>query len=136
MLGPIFFEFLAEISFPVPEATSGAVMVFIYNGTTLLMLLISPYINSDWFNSMQTGCFLLCLLLVCLVKEEYRRADAEKVLEKEEERQRSIVYEEEEGIRRHNKDATKIQGQTSIIPASMIDGEKRPLLAEGDYKVP
>ena len=76
-LDPLFYELGAELTYPVSEGTSAGLYTFVYAFAQLLLLFISPIIDLVWQNVVMTGAIVLCGLLACLVREDYRRADAE-----------------------------------------------------------
>ena len=76
--GPVFFELAAELVFPVPEATSAGLLSLVNNAACLVMLIVGTFINTKWMNFIQTSSILFCLVLVCFVREEYKRMAAEE----------------------------------------------------------
>eukprot|EP01087_Luapelamoeba_hula_P007306 TRINITY_DN178_c0_g1_i2.p1 TRINITY_DN178_c0_g1~~TRINITY_DN178_c0_g1_i2.p1 ORF type:complete len:528 (-),score=99.72 TRINITY_DN178_c0_g1_i2:140-1723(-) len=82
-LGPVLFELSAELIYPVPEATSGSLLVLFFNGATVVVLFVAPLVNSGWMNTVQTGAVAICLVLVVLVRERYNRLDAEAAIANE-----------------------------------------------------
>lgn len=72
---PLFFELALEITYPLPEATSGGIITLFNNIGALLFLAIPPSFASG-MNVVMTGTVLLTVLLVLSVREAYHRADA------------------------------------------------------------
>lgn len=62
-IGPAIYELSAELLYPVPEATSGGLMVLLINIATLIFLFVSPLITTTWINTIQmltmVGCFVM-----------------------------------------------------------------------------
>ena len=61
----------------MPEGTSAGLLTFVYNFASLSLLFISPIIDLVWQNIVMTGSIIFCLVLACLVREQYKRSDAE-----------------------------------------------------------
>jgi MFS family permease len=73
---PLFFELALEITYPIPEATSGGIMTLFNNMGALLFLAIPPSFASS-MNVVMTATVLMTFLLVFSVKEAYHRSDTE-----------------------------------------------------------
>eukprot|EP00742_Colponemidia_sp_Colp-10_P002780 GILJ01002972.1.p1 GENE.GILJ01002972.1~~GILJ01002972.1.p1 ORF type:complete len:458 (-),score=57.19 GILJ01002972.1:377-1750(-) len=77
---PVFFEFAAELSYPIPEGTSAGALVFINNVGCLCFLFIVPQIPNQWLNVIIACNVLLCTIALSFVKESYKRAAVEQNL--------------------------------------------------------
>ena len=69
---PLFYELGAELTYPASEAISGAVLVLVWNMTTLVVLALPPSLGRtmNWIWVAGIGA---CLLLVASVRERYLR---------------------------------------------------------------
>ena len=78
-LAPLFFEYTAELAYPVPEGVVGGFLTCFNNlvGMVFLCLFFVPGItkNSAWMNYTQVVSALICIPAVLLTKESYRRLD-------------------------------------------------------------
>lgn len=74
---PVFLELAAEISFPMNEFYSAAVITLLYNICALIVLLAGSYIPSEFVSGGVTASLILCTILMIFVKEEYRRLDVD-----------------------------------------------------------
>jgi len=74
---PIFLELGAEMTYPVSEGSSAAVVTLTMNVTSLIVLFAGPFIKSSasWINAIVTLSIGFCALLTIFVKEEYKRKD-------------------------------------------------------------
>lgn len=72
-MSPIFYELCAELTYPVPEGTSAGILAFIWNAAALVMIFLSPVINSDYINTIVTITVFVCIGMVLSVKETYNR---------------------------------------------------------------
>jgi hypothetical protein len=63
-IGPAIYELSAELLYPVPEATSGGLMVLLINIATLIFLFVSPLITTTWINTIQALTMVGCYVLV------------------------------------------------------------------------
>lgn len=85
-IGPALFELSAELLYPIPEATSGGLLSLLMNMATLVFLFVSPLIKTTWFNLIVTSTLLFCGVLVVLMRERYRRWEAEVAIYHESQR--------------------------------------------------
>lgn len=90
MLGPVSYELIAELVYPVPEATSGGMMVLLFNASTLIFLFVSPEIDANWMNLIITGTMVASLVMVLFVVEKYNRADAELAITRTKQKIREV----------------------------------------------
>ena len=72
-VSPLMYELCAELTFPVPEGTSAGLLAFIWNLSSFCMIFISPVINANDINAIATGTVVVCIAMVCGVKEVYQR---------------------------------------------------------------
>jgi len=76
--GPVFYELCAELVYPVPESTSGALITTVVNLGAVVVLSVISYIGMTWANTIQTSSAIFSLILVLFMREQYRRAEAEE----------------------------------------------------------
>ena len=69
---PLFYELGAELTYPASEAVSGAVLVLVWNTTTLVVLALPPSLGRA-MNWIWVGGIGACLVLVASVRERYLR---------------------------------------------------------------
>ncbi|ELR21708.1 uncharacterized protein ACA1_384210, partial [Acanthamoeba castellanii str. Neff] len=79
-IGPAIYELSAELLYPVPEATSGGLMVLLINIATLIFLFVSPLITTTWINTIQMLTMVGCFIMVVFVNERYKRWEAEMAI--------------------------------------------------------
>lgn len=72
-VSPVMYELCAELTFPVPEGTSAGLLAFLWNLSSFCMIFISPVINPNDINAIATATVVLCIAMVCGVKEVYQR---------------------------------------------------------------
>eukprot|EP01104_Vermistella_antarctica_P019312 TRINITY_DN7516_c0_g1_i1.p1 TRINITY_DN7516_c0_g1~~TRINITY_DN7516_c0_g1_i1.p1 ORF type:complete len:515 (+),score=47.71 TRINITY_DN7516_c0_g1_i1:276-1820(+) len=77
-IGPILFELCAEVGFPVPESTSGGMLQFVNNVAVMIFLFAAPYISVNYFNLIEVGATIFCVLLLLMVRERYARSEADE----------------------------------------------------------
>jgi len=70
---PIFYEFGVELTYPSSTVISSGIYTLIINIITLLFLIIE--IPSDWVTGIAALSILACILLLAIVREEYKRSD-------------------------------------------------------------
>ena len=73
MFGPIYLEIAAEVGYPVSEGTSATMNVFLNNVAALIFIGIGSWINTYWELPLLLSVILLCWLMLCVAKEEYKR---------------------------------------------------------------
>ena len=72
---PLFFELMAELTYPLPGSISTGIMTFLQSISAAGFLVVPPsFITS--MNVVMTAAVGITLTLVVFVKEEYLRADA------------------------------------------------------------
>jgi FLVCR family MFS transporter len=76
---PLFYELGAELTYPLGEGVSASMLTLFINLFSLLLLVISPYIPAKWMNSIMPFTAIGCLGLMMLVREQYKRADNDKM---------------------------------------------------------
>lgn len=76
---PIFFELGAEITFPISEGSSAALITIWNNIANLILLLAGPKIPADWINFGVAASIGVCSLLLFFVREKYLRTDFDAV---------------------------------------------------------
>jgi MFS family permease len=70
---PITYELAAELIYPVREGMSAGILVCILNGACLVVVLLRSSLSFAWMNVVECGVVGTVLLLILLVREEYRR---------------------------------------------------------------
>jgi nitrate/nitrite transporter NarK len=78
-VNPLFYELAAELTFPVPEATSAALVTWTLNLGGAILLFCASEINTAAMNVVLLGCIVLCMGAIALVRERYGRLDMEAV---------------------------------------------------------
>jgi sugar phosphate permease len=74
---PLAFELAAEQSFPLPEAASGGVLSMWTNACGIALLFVAPSLSGSTMNAIFVATLVLCVVLAPLVRENYKRQDAE-----------------------------------------------------------
>eukprot|EP01119_Soliformovum_irregulare_P010322 TRINITY_DN2538_c0_g1_i3.p1 TRINITY_DN2538_c0_g1~~TRINITY_DN2538_c0_g1_i3.p1 ORF type:complete len:459 (-),score=116.12 TRINITY_DN2538_c0_g1_i3:32-1408(-) len=72
---PLFLELGAEITFPISEGSSAAVITLVNNLASLLLLIVGPLINRNWINFIAAVCIGASTLATFFVRESYKRKD-------------------------------------------------------------
>ncbi|ETO18574.1 hypothetical protein RFI_18691 [Reticulomyxa filosa] len=70
---PVFFEIVAELSYPVSEGTSGMCLVFVNNIASLMIIGIGSWLNTKYETIVSLCILVVCLLVSISVKEVYKR---------------------------------------------------------------
>ena len=70
---PIFYELCAELTYPIPEGTSAGILALIWNTASLVVIFLSPVLNSKWMNMIMALTIAIVIGMVACVKEEYNR---------------------------------------------------------------
>ena len=73
---PIIEELTAELTYPADEGTSAGVYTFIYNAGALGLIFAASSLPVVWLGICTIASLALALLLLVLVKEQYRRRDS------------------------------------------------------------
>jgi len=78
-LTPVFFEYVAELAYPVPESLTGGFLTFFYNTFAVVLLGMQgiPDIGVIWVDYALFGSCLLGIPFVILTKETYRRLEVD-----------------------------------------------------------
>lgn len=74
---PLYYELGVELTYPVSETMSAGFIVQFNNVAALTVLFVMPYVNKRAMNAIMTCTAVGCMALVVLVKERYRRVEAE-----------------------------------------------------------
>jgi len=75
---PLFYEFAAQITFPISEGSSASALSLFENfGALALYEVIARVMGPPWVNVVFTAGMACCCLGLSFVKEEYRKRDAE-----------------------------------------------------------
>jgi len=80
-LTPVFFEYTAELTYPVPEALSGGWLTIWYNAFGTIVLLLSENKNigvSQWVDWVLFGSCIVAIPLVWFTKETYKRLEVDR----------------------------------------------------------
>ncbi|XP_014290547.1 solute carrier family 49 member 4 [Halyomorpha halys] len=78
---PLFYEFGAEITYPISEGIIGGCMMALNNAVACcvyLQLYIFPNINVSWMNYALAYFGLISFILLFFVKDEYNRLDVDR----------------------------------------------------------
>eukprot|EP01084_Bolivina_argentea_P201115 343824_1 len=70
---PLFFELSADIAYPISEGTSATMIVFINNVVCLICIGIGSWMSTKWETFFALIICLVCVMLMCIVKEQYNR---------------------------------------------------------------
>eukprot|EP01116_Phalansterium_solitarium_P018223 TRINITY_DN4755_c0_g2_i1.p1 TRINITY_DN4755_c0_g2~~TRINITY_DN4755_c0_g2_i1.p1 ORF type:complete len:476 (+),score=196.57 TRINITY_DN4755_c0_g2_i1:97-1524(+) len=72
--GPLFYEFAAELTYPVPEGTTAGLITMMNNVACLAVIGVSPYIPLLWLNCVMTIAVAIATVLLGFIREDYRRS--------------------------------------------------------------
>lgn len=80
---PLFFELAVELAYPVSEGVVGGFLTLCWNVVSVIFLLTMqmPMDSVLWMDYILAIQGLVVVLLMILVKEEYRRTSIDKVPE-------------------------------------------------------
>jgi len=70
---PVFFELGVELTYPVQESYSAGLITFLTNLVALIVLIAGSYIPTNVVNASVTISFIVCIVAMIFVKEEYKR---------------------------------------------------------------
>ncbi|ETO31236.1 hypothetical protein RFI_05885 [Reticulomyxa filosa] len=70
---PVFFEFVAEICYPVSEGSSGMCLVFCNSVMSLLIVGTGSWLNTRFETLLALTILLVCCFITLSVKEVYQR---------------------------------------------------------------
>lgn len=70
---PLFYEMLAEISYPVNEGISSGLVAFLGNLITVFFLFVAPLMNSTIFIMVLAAAHVLVVVAVSFIKVVYKR---------------------------------------------------------------
>lgn len=73
---PLFYEMLAEITYPVNQAISSGLVALLGNTFSVAYLVAAPYMNPGIYVLVFVGSSLSCLVLTSFVHVRYRRQDS------------------------------------------------------------
>jgi FLVCR family MFS transporter len=79
---PMFLELAAEVTYPIPEGSSGNLVGLFINAWHILGFGLFPYISPQAVNLFMAVVYVLCLLLMVPVAEKYLRWEAKGALGK------------------------------------------------------
>ncbi|GFR73201.1 disrupted in renal carcinoma protein 2-like protein [Elysia marginata] len=90
---PMMFELGCEIGYPASESATNGMFAFFNNltGVAFMIPFAIPHVGTMWMNWVLTGCCLICLPLIFLMKTSFNRLDLDEDL-----RRRLIVNTNEE----------------------------------------
>jgi hypothetical protein len=72
-VSPIFYEFSAELTFPIPEGFTSGAIVFMINFAAFLMIFASSIISYKIINSLMFLVAVIGLLIIIPLNEKYNR---------------------------------------------------------------
>ena len=72
-LVPLFFELSAEVSYPVSAGSTGMLLMFLANSVLFVFTGMGSWLNTEWETSFAIVMCGLCVVLLCTIKEEYKR---------------------------------------------------------------
>jgi hypothetical protein len=72
-VAPIFYEFSAELTYPIPEGFTSGAIVFMNNLAAFLMIFASSIISYKIINCLMLIAALIGLILLLPLNEKYNR---------------------------------------------------------------
>ena len=78
-LSPLFFEYIAELAYPIDEGLLGGFLTCFNNvcGCIFFFLFFIPTKSKDWMNYCLVGSSLVSIPAVLFTRESYRRLDVD-----------------------------------------------------------
>lgn len=87
--GPLLFEAMLEVTYPAPQALSGAILTLVMNLFALIFMAAKEFVDSKIINWVFFGSLIFGLLLAIVTPIHYLRSDVDDASEKaQEERKR------------------------------------------------
>ncbi|KAN0015746.1 hypothetical protein ACTFIU_005693 [Dictyostelium citrinum] len=71
---PIIYEASVECSYPVPESVGTAIISIFINVITFVSIMVGSIVPAKYLNWILVGASGIAFILICFVKEEYKRS--------------------------------------------------------------